>query len=98
MIEEVAEEMACLERALPPPIGVELTPEANGMGPCSVSLARMRREVEANLAEHAAAAMKLEAVMAVLGAELVGSDAYSQAWELVPLVLAGERVYCTARW
>ena len=33
VIEEVAEEMACLERALPPPIGVELTPEANGMGP-----------------------------------------------------------------
>ena len=93
VIEEVAEEMACLERALPPPIGVELTPEANGMGPCSASLARMRREVEANLAEHAAAAMKLEEVMAMLGAELVGSDAYSQAWKLVPLVLAGERVY-----
>ena len=53
----------------------------------------MRREVEANLAEHAAAAMKLETVMAVLGAELVGRDAYSQAWELVPLVLAGDRVY-----
>ena len=57
----------------------------------------MRREVEANLAEHAAAAMKLEEVMAMLGAELVGSDAYSQAWELVPLVLAGEHA-CTARW
>ena len=63
------------------------------MGPGSASLARMRREVEASLAEHAAAAMKLEAVMAMLGAELVGSDAYSQAWELVPLVLAGDRLY-----
>ena len=34
----------------------------------------MRREVEATLAEHAAAAMKLEAVMATLGVELVGGE------------------------
>ena len=39
VIEDVAEEMACLERAIPPPIGVELTLEANGMGPGSASLA-----------------------------------------------------------
>ena len=63
------------------------------MGPCSASLARMRREVEATLAEHAAAAMKLEAVMATLGVELVGSDVYSRVWELAPLVLAGDRLY-----
>ena len=76
---EVAEEMASPESAVPPPIGVESTWEANGMGPGSASLARMRREVEATLAEHAAAAMKLEAVMATLGVELVGSDAYSRS-------------------
>ena len=46
VIEEVAEEMACLERALPPPIGVELTLEANGMGPCPASLARMKMDVD----------------------------------------------------
>ena len=45
--------------------------------------------MEATLAEHAAAAMKLEAVMATLGVELVGSEVYSRVWELVPLVLAG---------
>ena len=31
--------------------------------------------------------------MATVGAEVVGSDAYSRAWELVPLVLAGDRMY-----
>ena len=80
VIGEVAEEMASPESAVPPPIGVESTWEANGMGPGSASLARMRREVEATLAEHAAAAMKLEAVMATLGVELVGSDVYSRVW------------------
>ena len=85
--------MTSLERVIPPPIGVESTLEANGMGPCSASLARMIREVEVALAENAAAAMKLEAVMATVGAEVVGSDAYSRAWELVPLVLVGDRVY-----
>ena len=85
--------MASPESAVPPPIGVESTWEANGMGPGSASLARMRREVEASLAEHAAAAMKLEAVMATLGVELVGSDVYSRVWELAPLVLAGDRLY-----
>ena len=93
VIGEVAEEMASPESAVPPPIGVESTWEANGMGPGSASLARMRREVEATLAEHAAAAMKLEAVMATLGVELVGSDVYSRVWELGPLVLAGDRLY-----
>ena len=64
------------------------------MGPGSASLARMRREVEATLAEHAAAAaMKLEAVMATLGVELVGSNVYARVWELAPLVLAGDRLY-----
>ena len=69
VIGEVAEEMASPESAVPPPIGVESTWGANGMGPCSASLARMRREVEATLAEHAAAAMKIEAVMATLGVD-----------------------------
>ena len=32
-VEEVAEEMACPERVIPPPIGVESTLEANGDGP-----------------------------------------------------------------
>ena len=43
--------------------------------------------MEATLARNAAEARLLAAAMAVLGAELVGSDVYSRAGELVPLVM-----------
>merc|ERR1712185_391420 len=41
--------------------------------------------------------MKLEAVMATLGVELVGSDVYARVWELAPLVLAGRTLQAAAR-
>ena len=44
------------------------------------------------MARTVAEARQLEAVMAVLGAVLVGSDAYSRALELAPLVLGGAPV------
>jgi len=49
--------------------------------------------MEETLARTVAEARQLEAVMAVLGAVLVGSDAYSRALELAPLVLAGDRQF-----
>ena len=45
------------------------------------------------LAAQAAAAKRLEAMLAALGAELVGSDAYSRTWALVPFVLVGDSCY-----
>ena len=53
-VEEVAEEMACPERVIPPPIGVESTLEANGDGPYPASLERRRKEVVALRAEASA--------------------------------------------
>ena len=41
LVTENVEEMTSPERVIPPPIGVESTLEANGMGPCSASLGRL---------------------------------------------------------
>ena len=90
-VEEVAEEMACPERVIPPPIGVESTLEANGDGPYPASLERRRKEVEATLATNAAEVRRLAAATAVLGTKLVGGDVYARAGELTMLIMAGDR-------
>ena len=81
--------MTCPDRDASPPTGVEETQEADDVCSCSAELAHMVRKIESVLAAQAALAMRMEAMLAALGAELVGSDAYSRALALVPLVLAG---------
>ena len=90
-VEEVADEMACPERVIPPPIGVESTLEANGDGPYPAALERRRKEVEATLATNAAEVRRLAAATAVLGTKLVGGDVYARAGELTMLIMAGDR-------
>jgi len=85
----ITEEMTCPDRDASPPTGVEETQEADDVCSCSAELAHMVRKIESVLAAQAALAMRMEAMLAALGAELVGSDAYSRALALVPLVLAG---------
>ena len=74
-------------------LAVEETQEADDVCSCSAELAHMVRKIESVLAAQAALAMRMEAMLAALGAELVGSDAYSRALALVPLVLAGDSCY-----
>ena len=90
-VEEFADEMAGPERAISPPIGAEATQEAGGDGAHRASLARRRKEVEEMekaVAKNEAEVRQLAAGMAVLGAELVGSDTFARAGELGPLIMA----------
>ena len=58
----------------------------------------MREEVEATLARNVEAGVRhLVAAMAVLGAELVGSDTYARAGELGLLCYRGWRLCLSAR-
>ena len=93
-VEEFADEMAGPERAISPPIGAEATQEAGGDGAHRASLARRRKEVEemeTAVAKNEAEVRQLAAGMAVLGAELVGSDTVARAGELGLLIMAGAR-------
>ena len=93
-VEEVADEMAGPERAISPPIGAEATQEAGGDGAHRASLARRRKEVEemeTAVAKNEAEVRQLAAGMAVLGAELVGSDTVARAGELGLIIMAGAR-------
>ena len=78
-------ELACVPVAETP---VDLAKE---MGTDEVY--KKREEMEAAVARNEAEVRQLAAAMAVLGAELVGSDTCARAGELVPLIMAGARPF-----
>ena len=87
---ELLESVESRERAYVP---VAKTPVdlAKEMGTDEVY--KKREEMEAAVAKNEAEVRQLAAAMAVLGAELVGSDTFARAGELGPLIMAGARPF-----
>ena len=87
---ELLESLKSRERACVP---VAKTPVdlAKEMGTDEVY--KKREEMEAAVARNEAEVRQLAAAMAVLGTELVGSDTCARAGELVPVIMAGTRMF-----